>query len=375
MLQRDRNNNFGLLRLLFAALVVLSHSPELIDGNRSREILTRLFGTLSFGEVGVDGFFIISGYLVAKSYLTTSSLLDFLVKRVARILPAFVVASIVSIALFGPIAHSPLAELGLRDWRHVAIFMFLLQPPPMPAFSGLPIPALNGAMWTIAYEFRCYLLLAGFGSLGILGRKAATPLIAAALFIAQSANIFPNFNPNVEFFGTLVSTARLTAIFLVGVSFYLFRERISYRARYAGAAALGLFAAMHFPRFAEPAFAVLGGYLVFFAAFRTPVSNVALLTNRQDISYGLYLYAWPIQSSLCYLQRDMSPWLLFAISLSLSAAFGLASWKIVEAPVLRLVKGPGAPDDHRAIVGSTSQTGAHPLLAVTTSARSSENLG
>jgi peptidoglycan/LPS O-acetylase OafA/YrhL len=93
---------------------------------------------------------------VAKSYLTKSSLLDFLVKRVARILPAFVVVTIVSIALFGPIAHSPLAELGLRDWRHVAIFMFPLQPPPVPAFSGLLIPALNGAMWTIACEFRCY---------------------------------------------------------------------------------------------------------------------------------------------------------------------------------------------------------------------------
>src|SRR4051794_9570955 len=118
--QHYRNNNIGLLRLLFAGMVVLSHSPELIDGNRSREILTRAFGTLSFGEVGVDGFFIISGYLVTKSYLT-SSLLDFLVKRVARILPAFVVATIVSIAIFGPIANSPLAELGLRDWRHIAI--------------------------------------------------------------------------------------------------------------------------------------------------------------------------------------------------------------------------------------------------------------
>jgi peptidoglycan/LPS O-acetylase OafA/YrhL len=124
---------------------------------------------------------------------------------------------------------------------------------------------------------------------------------------------------------------------------------------------------MHFPRLAEPAFAVLGGYLVFFAAFRAPVSNAALLTNRQDISYGLY--------SLCYLQRDMSPWLLFAISLSLSAVFGFANWKIFEAPVLRLVKDPSAPDDHRAIVSSASQTGARPLLAATTSARTSENPG
>ncbi|MET0220344.1 MAG: hypothetical protein ABW213_06795 [Tardiphaga sp.] len=51
-------NNSGVLRLAFATMVVLSHAPELVDGNRSREILTREFHTLSFGEVGVDGFFI-----------------------------------------------------------------------------------------------------------------------------------------------------------------------------------------------------------------------------------------------------------------------------------------------------------------------------
>lgn len=87
-----RRNNFGTLRLLLASLVIVSHTPEMLDGNRSRELLTMLFGTLSFGELAVDGFFIISGFLIAKSMILGGSLKVFFVKRVARIVPGFMAA-------------------------------------------------------------------------------------------------------------------------------------------------------------------------------------------------------------------------------------------------------------------------------------------
>src|SRR3982074_3309146 len=85
-------NNFGFLRLLFATLVILAHSPELVDGNRSREILTRIFGTMPLGEVAVDGFFLISGYLILQSLVNSKSYFEYLSKRVLRIYPGYIVA-------------------------------------------------------------------------------------------------------------------------------------------------------------------------------------------------------------------------------------------------------------------------------------------
>jgi peptidoglycan/LPS O-acetylase OafA/YrhL len=73
-------------------MVILSHSFELIDHNRARELLTRAFGTLSFGEVGVDGFFLISGYLVTKSLIETQSPARYLWKRILRIWPGYLAA-------------------------------------------------------------------------------------------------------------------------------------------------------------------------------------------------------------------------------------------------------------------------------------------
>ena len=109
LLLNEKFNNFGVLRLFFAALVIISHSPELIDGNRSRELLTRLFGTLSFGEVAVDGFFLVSGYFITISFAERPDSYSYLTKRVFRIVPGYIIAFCVCIIIIAPLAgHSGL---------------------------------------------------------------------------------------------------------------------------------------------------------------------------------------------------------------------------------------------------------------------------
>jgi peptidoglycan/LPS O-acetylase OafA/YrhL len=324
------HNNFGVLRVAFATMVILSHAPELVDGDRSRELLTRLFGTLSFGELGVDGFFLISGYLITKSFETSPGVFNYLKKRAARIYPAFVVATLVSIFIFAPLSGTSLIQLRVWDWALAATNVVLLQQPLLPAFPGVHYPILNGAMWTIAYEFRCYLLVAALGLLRVL-RHREFVLAGAAVFVLMLAAKVPTPIPVSDvFYGNPPEAIRLTAAFLTGSIFYLYWNVISYRAIYVGFAALVLFFCMFVSRLAEPILLIFGGYLIFWLALVVPPTIFSRLTTKYDISYGLYLYAWPIQSTFVFFRPGLSPWKMFIASLLLSMICGLLSWLLIE---------------------------------------------
>jgi len=166
---RYRNRQFDLLRITFAILVLLAHAPELTDGNRSREILTRLaHADITFGDMAVDGFFLLSGFLIVKSW--GRGLFDFLRNRVLRIVPGYLVAVIVSTVVVGLLA--PGVPHFFRHF-HRDFWMstfFLRFPRTPPVYPGLANNAVNGPLWTINYEFRCYLLVALFGVCGLLKR-------------------------------------------------------------------------------------------------------------------------------------------------------------------------------------------------------------
>src|SRR5579863_6185230 len=129
---KAHRNNFGALRLMLAYAVIISHSPEMLDGNPSREPLMALGLHFTFGGLAVDGFFIISGYLIASSYLSSRSLAQFFTSRVLRIYPAFVIAFLICILLVGPIAGGTLGALNARGWLSVFAKMISLGSPELP---------------------------------------------------------------------------------------------------------------------------------------------------------------------------------------------------------------------------------------------------
>ena len=139
---RHPGNNLDLMRLCFAALVLLSHAFELVDGNRSREPLTALFHTVSFAELGVDGFFILSGFLITASWSRDPRPRSFLRKRVTRIVPGFVVAYILSVLVVGVLGSSSPAAFfhELDAKRLLKELLKLCAPVTPPVFRVTPTP-------------------------------------------------------------------------------------------------------------------------------------------------------------------------------------------------------------------------------------------
>jgi peptidoglycan/LPS O-acetylase OafA/YrhL len=337
----DRRNNFNFLRLLFASLVLLSHSSELLDGNREREPLFAIFHTISFGDLAVDGFFLLSGYLIVQSWQLNPSWLRFLKKRILRIYPAFIVASLVCAFIVGPLGSDAAAYFRAFDAPTFIRSMFLLYDPITPqVFEGSPAPYVNGAMWTIKHEFRCYLMVLGLGYLGLISRFHTMLIVAAVsgvmvLITVLGLNIeilhhhFPPHNKIVKF----------VYFFSIGGCLYLYRDRIPLNAYFALPVALALVAAMFSPVLAELALAPLGGYLLFLFGFAR-ISPLARFSKLPDISYGVYLYGWPAQKLVIWYLPAISVAGVFFASAIGCVTGGLLSWFLVEKWCLQLKEQP-----------------------------------
>jgi peptidoglycan/LPS O-acetylase OafA/YrhL len=308
--------------------VIVGHAAELTDGNTSRELFHRMGARLTAGDFAVDAFFVISGYLILQSWSQHPDVRSFLTKRMFRIVPAFLAAYLISVLVVGRIGGGPsyFAELSTSE----GIFQFfrgifvLTYPYAPPVFPGFPYPLSNGSIWTIAYEFRCYLLIPLLGAVGLWSRPLV--LLAAWLAITLGTGCYNATHPGGEMSLGLV---HILPFFLAGSCAYLFRHKVGWGRAMGGVSILIAALSMGSRASVLVVLPIAGSYAVLWLAL-SAWSPLRVFSAQNDISYGVYLYGWPTQKLFLWYLPALPLAGEAAATLGASLLLGWASWNLIE---------------------------------------------
>lgn len=328
-----RENHFNSLRFMMALLVVWSHAFALYFGSEDTEPISLILdGQYNAGNVAVRVFFIISGYLITISFLRTRSLPAYMRKRVARIYPGFIVAVMICAFVVVPL-FSLHADLSMATAAQTVGLSFLLHPsfPASDVFAANPGQAVNGALWSISFEFWCYLGLAALGLSKILRHRSAVLAIMLGIMAARAYLDVQGLKPSGGIIGDIVGWPYLwlsiAPCFLAGVLAYLYRDELP-RSR---ALAVGFFAALILSAhlsdlLCDALFPIVTAYLTFYFAFSS--SRIPDAAMFGDFSYGTYLYGFPIEQMLVGAALPFALYVPSAMILSVGA--GVVSWFLIE---------------------------------------------
>jgi peptidoglycan/LPS O-acetylase OafA/YrhL len=353
-----RNNAFGIIRLVLACLVIVSHAFP-TGGWGEDPLPAHSRGQENIGGVAVLGFFAISGYLIAKSGMGSDGL-QFIWRRFLRIFPAFWVVLVVAAIGVGPIAwvtsgHSlgtyftlgeggPFqylrlnAGLAIRQWGVYDIFASTT-----PYGQSGAGAVFNGSLWSLNYEWGAYLIIWVLVLAGVFARARPLILVVTGFYlVAQIGALYaPDAIDRVFPYLSDALSVSLPLLFLYGACFAVYAPRIPLDGRLAALAAVTSFFTLW-----QGGLSILGypalAYLTLWLAASLP-KWLNWIGSKNDYSYGIYLYGFLVQqftAALGWYTWGYVPWVLAC--LVLSAGFAWLSWHGIEKRALQLKNwGPG----------------------------------
>ena len=343
-----RRNSVNALRLVLAGIVLLSHTLKLHGGEDPVGRFTG--GTVDLGTIAVDGFFALSGFLIVGSFVNAPSTGRYLWRRCLRILPGFWACLVVSAAVllplaqlleYGTLAGFPLTgESSALSYVTANAALFVQQFEVRGLMGG---EAVNGSLYTLFYEFACYLGVAALGAAGLLRGRAWPLLTAAGLVWLFALSELVRGAPVTGDGDVLGIALRFGTMFLAGAVAHHLADRVPLSRAGGAVAALVLVQAVVLASFAgaDPASTLVHvvvappavAYLVLLAGSSPRLRAVGA---RRDLSYGLYVYAWPVQVLVLLAGAAAWPVAVYGlVSLGLALLLAWASWTWVEQPALR----------------------------------------
>lgn len=336
-----RKNNFDILRLICAVFVILSHSYALL-GVKGDELLLKLTDNIIWSDLGLCGFFTISGYLIYKSLTTSKNVWSYLGKRALRIFPGLLVCLILVVFACSFVYSGDGNYWTQKESYTFVLNNFLLYPIQWDisgVFESNPISTVNGSLWTLPYEFTMYLLILVLILRNDLAKKVLVALCICALILKNT--IFANnFNNTDIFYLNISSFSRFAQYFVVGaflqmISISSWSKKIKNIVLIVSLSLCVGFIVFHITPLAMFCLSIL--FILFGEMCFEKIYNY--VHKIGDLSYGTYIYAFPIsQIFIVYFKSNISPTMLTILTILLVLPIAYLSWRFIEKPALSLKK-------------------------------------
>ena len=335
----SHDNNFNLIRFLAAYAVLFSHCFVLLTGDGSDEPLVSTL-KYSLGSIAVDIFFVTSGFLITGSLLRRNNFIAYFKARALRIYPALSVVILLTVFVLGPLLTTTNMSDYFADsgtwrylYRNITILPFSQYHVLIGVFANNPFPAIvNGPLWTLSAELVSYIavaLLWLFCSKLFKNPKKAMAIFAVALtavllicFYLGNLNLLP---PGIAF--------RLYFYFFAGSSLFLLAETITLDHVKASLIGFILLAAFIFTDKFYYFYVPLMIYLTMYFAY-VPGGVFRKFNLMGDYSYGIYIYAFPVQQSLVFLMPDISVFAMIVYASIITVSCAILSWHLIEKKAL-----------------------------------------
>jgi len=333
----DTNNNLSLIRITLALFVLLSHSFAMVTGDETTQ---PFYSSLKItpGTMAVDMFFVISGFLLTQSLLKKQDPIDFIIARTARIYPALICATLFTALIVGGIFTTlPTIEYLTN---HITI-EYIIKTSTIIRGIGFTLPEVfkniplydqvNGSLWSLPFELKMYGLVFITWFVFYKTSKLTYLTSTVALIVISSGLIYLN---GFISRGIDLKLPHLIYFFFVGSLYFCAQSRILISHKIAIAVAITLLFSAANQRLFMFMWMLCAPYLLMYLTY-IPKGKLLAYNKIGDYSYGVYVFAWPIQQSIIQINSNISIPQHILLSTLCTLLIAIPCFHYIEAPAMK----------------------------------------
>jgi peptidoglycan/LPS O-acetylase OafA/YrhL len=329
---RKSNNNFDLIRLTASLMVIFGHSFELFDDSIYHDPIKAILITDSPGNLAVCIFFFLSGIFITSSFVTKKNHFSFVIRRVSRIWPGLIICTLITVFPIGVFLTSLTIKeyfTNRETWLFLInnLFLFNITSRHLPGvFSTNHYPqGVNGSLWTLPLEVKCYCIVFFGGLLGLFTKR----IYMLCIFMIILLLVLTNHGQFLSFVGL-----NATLFFLAGSVCYMYKQFIFIDKRIGLAMIVVCFFIYSTPIF-MPFFYVTLIYIMLVLGASKTLIKIKL---PGDYSYGIYIYGFVLQQVIAHFLPNISPYKSLIFTLPIIILMAILSWHFIENPSIKAGK-------------------------------------